>query len=222
MRKPKPCPFCGCQMQVSSNSDWHRLTGEHPESCMLHGWEDSMTMVPATPDQLEALISDWNSRAPDPDIANELKWAKTINQELLKSDAPVIAERACALLREIQAQHPGKLGFVHDAIDKLLKPVPELDERMKAVGMIPVSEMLKGAPLDSFFTHAGVCDLNTFTQWVEMKRAEYLRSQGRYDLGERDKTDDLYEWTVAHAAVFGMVHVNLKAALKGEADARAK
>lgn len=89
----------------------------------------------------------------------------------------------------------------------------ELDERMRAAGMFTVAEMLKGTPLDAFTKHAGVCDMDTFGQWLEMKRAEYLKMQARYDLGERDKSDDLYEWVIAHLAVFTEAHVNFRAAL---------
>jgi hypothetical protein len=86
-----------------------------------------------------------------------------------------------------------------------------LDERLKAAGMFSVAELLTSAPLDRFVTHAGVHDLATFTQWVEMKRAEFLRLQARYDLGEKPP-DDLYEWVASHSAAFSEVHVNLKAA----------
>lgn len=93
--------------------------------------------------------------------------------------------------------------------------VDGLDERMKAAGMLSAAELIAGAPLDAFMKHAGVNDLETFGQWLEMRRGECLRMQGRYDLGERDKSDDMYEWTVAHSAVFGEAHVNFKDALAG-------
>lgn len=106
-------------------------------------------------------------------------------------------------------------GYEQAEIVRAFLAEPEgksLDDRLKAAGMFSVAELLAGAPLDGFMTHAGMRDLATFIQWVEMKRAEYLRIQGRYDLGEKTK-DDLYEWTVAHSAVFAEVHLNLKAAL---------
>ena len=96
-----------------------------------------------------------------------------------------------------------------------------LDERMKAAGMFTVAELLKGAPLDAVMTHAGVKDLETFAQWIEMKRAQYLTMQARYDLGEK-APDDLHEWVVAHSAVFTEVHVNLKAAIAGDSSSYQK
>jgi hypothetical protein len=90
---------------------------------------------------------------------------------------------------------------------------PSLDERMKAANLIPVSQMLARGPLDGILKHAGVNDLETFRQWVEMKRAEYLKMQARYDLKEKSEDDELYEWVLAHSAVFTLVHINLKAAL---------
>jgi hypothetical protein len=104
------------------------------------------------------------------------------------------------------------------AVVKRLEAKPEsvlLDERLKAAGMYSVAEMLKGAPLDQFLTHNGVHDIDTFFQWVEMKRSEYLRMWARYELGDKPK-GDLYEWVCAHQAVFSEVHVNLKAVIANQ------
>ncbi|WP_005741826.1 hypothetical protein [Pseudomonas amygdali] len=89
----------------------------------------------------------------------------------------------------------------------------ELDKRLEAAGMIAVAEMLRGAPLDGFITHAGVHSPETFGQWLEMRRGEMLRLQAGYDLGDKPKGDELYEWVVSHSAVFAEVHVNFKAAM---------
>jgi hypothetical protein len=97
----------------------------------------------------------------------------------------------------------------------LPKPTPmTLDERMEQAGMLSVAEILKGAPMDGLMRHAGVKDLETLLQWAEMRRGECLRSQAEYDLGKEH--DDMYEWTVAHAAVFTELHVNLRAAIEGQ------
>jgi hypothetical protein len=87
-----------------------------------------------------------------------------------------------------------------------------LAERMKAAGMMTVDELLAGAPLDAFTRHAGVNNLETFGQWLEMRRREYVTMQAKRTLDKREE-DDLYEWVLAHAGVFGEVHVNFKAAM---------
>ncbi|RJG10971.1 hypothetical protein D3879_14935 [Pseudomonas cavernicola] len=93
-----------------------------------------------------------------------------------------------------------------------LNMVPDdLESRMKAAGMLSVTELLAGAPIDAFVKHAGVNDLATFGQWLEMKRKEYVSLQARFTLDKRED-DELYEWVVAHAAVFGEVHINFKSA----------
>lgn len=89
----------------------------------------------------------------------------------------------------------------------------ELDKRLEAAGMIAVAEMLRGAPLDRFMTHAGVNSPETFGQWLEMRRGEMLRLQAGYDLGDKPKGDELYEWVASHSAVLAEVHVNFKAAM---------
>lgn len=91
-------------------------------------------------------------------------------------------------------------------------PAQSLDERMAAAGMLTVTQLLSGVPLDAFIRHAKVIDLTTFAEWVEMRRKEFLAMQARFTLAGRED-DELYEWVVAHAAVFGEVHVNLKAAM---------
>lgn len=93
-----------------------------------------------------------------------------------------------------------------------------LDQRLEAAGMLSVAKLLQGAPIDAFLKHAGVNDIASLLQWAEMRRGEYLRMQARYDLGERDKGDDLYEWVVAHCAVFPELHVNIRAAAKPDAE----
>lgn len=135
-----------------------------------------------------------------------------------------LLERACALWpTDMDDDGTGRAGWlphvrqtVADLRSALAAPrQPEgegPDERMKAAGMLSVAELLAGAPLDAFMKHAGVNDMATFADWLEMRRAECVRMHARYDLGERDNGDDLYEWTIAHAAVFNEVHVNFKAA----------
>ncbi len=46
-----------------------------------------------------------------------------------------------------------------------------------------------------------------------MRRAELLRQIALYEIGERDKGDDLYEWVLAHCSAFTELHINLKAGL---------
>ncbi|HFQ7428445.1 TPA: Lar family restriction alleviation protein [Pseudomonas aeruginosa] len=61
MSELKPCPFCGCSMRLESNRDWHRIVGDHALEC---AFTDSETMVvPATKEQRDIAVSDWNARA---------------------------------------------------------------------------------------------------------------------------------------------------------------
>ncbi|ERW65349.1 Lar family restriction alleviation protein [Pseudomonas aeruginosa] len=57
----KPCPFCGCSMRLASNHDWHRIVGDHSAECVF--LDSETMMVPATKDQREIAIADWNARA---------------------------------------------------------------------------------------------------------------------------------------------------------------
>ncbi|HED8921405.1 TPA: Lar family restriction alleviation protein, partial [Pseudomonas aeruginosa] len=61
MSELKPCPFCGCSMHLESNRDWHRIVGDHALEC---AFTDSETVVvPATKEQRDIAVSDWNTRA---------------------------------------------------------------------------------------------------------------------------------------------------------------
>jgi hypothetical protein len=92
------------------------------------------------------------------------------------------------------------------------KSIEELDRRMAEAGMIPLSQLLKGQPIDGFIRHAGVVDLDTFEQWLSMRHLETQSARARMDLMKKEG-DELYEWTFAHAAVFNEVMVNFRAAI---------
>lgn len=57
-RELLPCPFCGADMELVSNRDWHRVLG-HVDGCIIE-CEDAMT--PATDEQRALLVADWNRR----------------------------------------------------------------------------------------------------------------------------------------------------------------
>lgn len=89
----------------------------------------------------------------------------------------------------------------------------DLDSRLIAAGMFSVSQLMAGTPIDAFRKHAGVNDLDTFSQWLDMKAKEYLTMQARMTL-DKSEDDELYDWAFSHAAVFAEVRVNFKAATK--------
>lgn len=88
----------------------------------------------------------------------------------------------------------------------------ELDKAMAAMGMITASQMINGNPLQR---HAGVCDMDTFGQWLNMRHQELLRRKaGMLVDGKEDS--ELFEWVMAHHAAFSEVLVNFKSAIAGE------
>ena len=62
MNKLAACPFCGCEMHIHSNRDWHRLNGEHEVDCVFDQDEPILT-YPATDEMLAELIECWNKRS---------------------------------------------------------------------------------------------------------------------------------------------------------------
>lgn len=81
----------------------------------------------------------------------------------------------------------------------------ELAAAMKAKGMLSIDEILAGNLMGVYSTHKYVTDLESLKQWVEMKHEEYLKMRLRYEVGDKDKGDDLYEWVFAHSAVFATI-----------------
>lgn len=90
-----------------------------------------------------------------------------------------------------------------------------LAERMKAAGMMTAAEILAGSPMDVFMRHAGVRDLDTFGQWLRLRREESVKLHARLVLEGREN-DELFDWVLSHSAAFGEALVNFKAALAGE------
>lgn len=96
-------------------------------------------------------------------------------------------------------------------------PEPEtdasLDERMKAAGMISLTELLADDGKSLFSVHTGCQDPESFLEIAEGKHRGYLRMRMEYELGDQPK-DDMYEWVFSHASVWGDVVVNLRAAIE--------
>lgn len=94
-----------------------------------------------------------------------------------------------------------------------------LDERMKAAGMIPLSQLLEQNPAGRFSVHTGVTDLASFEQWLQKRHKEMLTRQIEMTLDGQEK-DELFEWIFSHAAAFSEVTANFRAALAGEKEKR--
>jgi len=87
----------------------------------------------------------------------------------------------------------------------------DLDKKMAEAGMMPVSIMLEKIPLGNFMANTAVTDLESFEEWIQMRREEFLRMQAKMELsGQKDY--DLYEWVIAHNAVLSEVLANFKQA----------
>ena len=90
----------------------------------------------------------------------------------------------------------------------------DIDDQLKKAGMLTVKELMNGAPLDGFQRHAGVKDLETFKQWLDMRTEEMLKLKAKMLLKKQDDTE-LFEWAFAHSAAFNEVRINLNAAIDG-------
>ena len=88
----------------------------------------------------------------------------------------------------------------------------DIDEELKAAGLLTVSELMAGQPIDGFKVHAGVESLETFLAWLDMRTKEIMSMRARLTLDDREN-EELFEWVLAHSAAFQEVRTNLRAAL---------
>jgi len=90
----------------------------------------------------------------------------------------------------------------------------DLDARMIAAGMIPLSSMLKGhGEMEKWMRHAHVHTFEDFVEYVNMKQREYMSMRMRYELGDKDKNDDMFEWIFAHASAYDAIATQLRGIL---------
>jgi hypothetical protein len=89
----------------------------------------------------------------------------------------------------------------------------ELDKQLKDAGMLSVSELMNGSPIDGFQVHSGMNNLSKFSDWLDMRTKEMMRMKAGMELNKTDN-NDLYEWVLSHVAVLNEVRVNFNAATK--------
>lgn len=98
------------------------------------------------------------------------------------------------------------------ALVKIVTPAgTDLDGRMIAAGMIPLSELLEKNSLGRFSAHAGVTDMESFECWLKMRHEEMLRARMTLELDKQEK-DEMFEWYFSYAAALGEVLANYRAA----------
>jgi len=92
--------------------------------------------------------------------------------------------------------------------------IKDLDQKMEAAGMIPYSKMIEiNKCTSALLKHAGVNSLETFEQWLQMRYEESAGMFARLTVDKKED-DDLYEWVLAHNAVFKEVLIHFKAAME--------
>lgn len=85
-----------------------------------------------------------------------------------------------------------------------VEPV-SLDDRMKAAGMYTVAEMMGVTPLTKWMSNPAINSIEAFSEWLDRKVFEYLHMKAAYVLGDKEESDELYEWVLAHSAVFSTI-----------------
>lgn len=116
--------------------------------------------------------------------------------------------KAVSNVPDQQENEPGAHGERERALEE-----GDLNARLKAKGMYSIDEMMGNLPIDKWRVHSGMTDVTFFGEWLERKSREYLTMKAAYDVGDKDESDELYEWVLAHYGAFHDVLVNFRAAL---------
>lgn len=88
----------------------------------------------------------------------------------------------------------------------------DLAERMKAAGMQTVDQMVAGLTANPLLLQKEVVDLESFEAWLEMEYRRFVGMQAERQLQKQDD-DEMFEWILAHAAVYGDVLANFRQAM---------
>lgn len=105
-----PCPFCKAAMHIESNRDWHRVMGEHDEECVF--LDPETMMVPATDEQRELLVRDWNRR-------------KKSAAQYQGEPAAAIPDGYCLMPRRLTAENGAKALLLGEFKLKVTRECPE-------------------------------------------------------------------------------------------------
>ena len=87
-----------------------------------------------------------------------------------------------------------------------------LDEELKAAGLLTVSELMQGQPVDGWVVNKETTDLSKFRDWLDMRTKEMLSMKARMTLDKKEESE-LFEWILAHCAVLHEVRLNFNAAI---------
>lgn len=139
-----PCPFCGGKAQLSSVArDWHRISADHAETCLL---EDQQFDCPQTDDQLALLLRDWNSRAPEseevsPEVKAMLDRMEAEEQTLHLLAAAFVRKTSRASISALQRNFKLSYGNACRLMDGLVRQgvVSSIDSEGRRT-VLPVSK----------------------------------------------------------------------------------
>lgn len=99
-----------------------------------------------------------------------------------------------------------ELSSAKKTVERLTDTRP-LDVRMKEAGMITLSEIWSGMPIDNFIQTKEVTSLASFDAWLQSRYKEMSSMFARRSVNKQED-DELYEWVLAHNSVFKEVLIN--------------
>lgn len=133
------------------------------------------------------------------------RLAKEVRQlSLTNSDNDAVIAEQLVTIKRYQAE----LAMANAHNERLTDKRP-LDVRMKEAGMITLTEIWSGMPIDNFIKTKEVTTLDYFEKWLESRYKEVSSMFAKRTV-EKEEDDDMYEWVLAHSAVFKEVLLNFK------------
>lgn len=98
--------------------------------------------------------------------------------------------------------------FISNSLDE-----PDLEAEMQKAGMFSMDDMLSGKHETKYSTHAGVSDIESFSEWLKKKREQYLKTRIKQEF---KKNDELYDFVLGKNAAYDEIYLNFRKAMKNE------
>lgn len=95
--------------------------------------------------------------------------------------------------------------------------IEEMDAKMKARGMITVTDIIEGnTPMEGFRRHAGIKTVDDLLEWIMKKHTELTIMMARHELGEGNMEPELVDFLRGKSSAFGDMAANIRGLREGK------
>lgn len=130
-----------------------------------------------------------------------------LRSRIKKDGKAVITTDEFNRLQEEWVRRSCPIDIADHSFVQSLPELKELDEKLAAAGMIPLTVMLNTPPILGYLTHKGVDSLELFEEWLNMRHLEMMKMKAKMIIDD-NQDHEMFEWVVSFAAVLSEVVAN--------------